>query len=256
MLGVGYVSAASTWVGPTATPPGNNTDSPLNAGYDGQIKQGNLWIKGLTSNGVAELGLIVENGNVGIGTGIPEAVLDVSGSVNFGKKATTYTYNRGNKVTTPPMPKTYTQCPCDVGIAVECGASFTSADGSLSGCLDTSYYSYYSYSRSNNVLSPRNPFSIDSSGKVSVFGSWNVKEINIVYKADTDGFVVGWSNNSTGVIYTDSNNPPTTIRSKDTSDGAGDQGSRNVFSPIRKGDYWKATGVNGGLYWLPLGAAN
>jgi|SRR3989344_8905412 len=32
VAGVGYVSAYSTWVGPTTTPPGNNVDAPINTG--------------------------------------------------------------------------------------------------------------------------------------------------------------------------------------------------------------------------------
>ena len=93
-LCVGYVSASSTWVGPTANPTGGNTDTPLNVGSSIQNKAGpltlgstlgvtgatllnsNLWIK---ATGLAN-GLIVENGNVGIGTTNPGAGLDIQGT--------------------------------------------------------------------------------------------------------------------------------------------------------------------------------
>ena len=79
VIGVGYVSAQS-WTPPTASPPGNNTDTPLNVGNSGQTKSG-----GLTFNtGGAVNGLIVATGNVGIGTVSPQAKLAVQdGSVLF-----------------------------------------------------------------------------------------------------------------------------------------------------------------------------
>lgn len=78
VLGVSYVSASSTWVAPTASAPGNNTDVPLNVGSVGQIKIG-----GLTLNtGGAANGLIVDKGNVGIGVTTPTQKLDVSGQIH------------------------------------------------------------------------------------------------------------------------------------------------------------------------------
>jgi len=44
-LGVTYVYAA--WVGPTAAPPGNNTDAPINTGTTDQIKNGGLGLGSL-----------------------------------------------------------------------------------------------------------------------------------------------------------------------------------------------------------------
>ena len=78
VAGVSYVSAASTWSSPTAAAPGNNVDNPLNVGSAGQVKSG-----GLTLNtGGAATGLIVQNGNVGIGTATPTQKLDVNGVIN------------------------------------------------------------------------------------------------------------------------------------------------------------------------------
>lgn len=63
VLGTFAVSAfAGTWTAPTATPPNGNADAPINVGYTGQIKQGNLWLKGLIDASTpAQYGLVVEN---------------------------------------------------------------------------------------------------------------------------------------------------------------------------------------------------
>lgn len=44
VAGIGVVSAYSTWTPPTATPPGNNVDRPLNVGTTAQAKNGSLTI--------------------------------------------------------------------------------------------------------------------------------------------------------------------------------------------------------------------
>jgi len=79
VAGVAYVSA---WTGPTDTAPDSNTAAPINVSYSSQIKQGNFHIKGLiNATTAATNGLIVENGNVGIGTMNPQSKLDVVGDV-------------------------------------------------------------------------------------------------------------------------------------------------------------------------------
>ncbi len=47
-LGISYVQA--TWVGPTATPPGNNTTAPVNIGSLFQQKTGDFWAKSVGSD--------------------------------------------------------------------------------------------------------------------------------------------------------------------------------------------------------------
>lgn len=60
-FGVQY-AVAQTWVGPSGSPPGNNTPAPLNVGSLGQIKTGGVTLgSGLTAAGVA---LNVPNGKV------------------------------------------------------------------------------------------------------------------------------------------------------------------------------------------------
>jgi hypothetical protein len=52
------------WTSPTASPPGSNVPAPLNTGSTGQSKSGGL----ILNTGGAATGLIVSQGNVGIGT--------------------------------------------------------------------------------------------------------------------------------------------------------------------------------------------
>ncbi len=67
-------AAAGTWVAPTAPPPGNNVDAPLNAGSVLQEKAGGLWIhKGLSVDG-----------NLIIATGTPIKGAFLTALDNFG----------------------------------------------------------------------------------------------------------------------------------------------------------------------------
>lgn len=79
-LGVNVTQAA--WTPPSQLPPDGNVDAPINVGYSPQIKDGWLLIKGMLSASVPNTyGLIVENGNVGIGTLTPTSPLTVKKSV-------------------------------------------------------------------------------------------------------------------------------------------------------------------------------
>ena len=60
---------------PTQDPPGGNVPAPLNVGLIGQYKSGGL----ILNTGGATTGLIVSQGNVGIGTTNPGQKLDVAG---------------------------------------------------------------------------------------------------------------------------------------------------------------------------------
>lgn len=73
------VFAQSAWVGPTATPPGNNTPTPINVSSISQTKIGGLWVGSLGVSGGATI-----NGSVGIGTAIPDAKLEVNSASSGG----------------------------------------------------------------------------------------------------------------------------------------------------------------------------
>jgi hypothetical protein len=69
-----YVSA---WTEPSTAPPGSNVAAPLNTSGTGQSKAGGL----ILNTGGAANGLIVDQGDVGIGTATPSAKLDVVGNI-------------------------------------------------------------------------------------------------------------------------------------------------------------------------------
>lgn len=66
------------WTEPTVVPPSGNVATPLNVGATGQTKSGGLWLN--TSGAVN--GLIVDKGNVGIGTTNPQRKLHIVGGSN------------------------------------------------------------------------------------------------------------------------------------------------------------------------------
>lgn len=73
------VYAQSSWSGPTAPPPGNNTPAPLNVSAVDQLKDGGLGVGRLAVFGNAYV-----SGNVGVGVTAPSQALDVGGYVRGG----------------------------------------------------------------------------------------------------------------------------------------------------------------------------
>ena len=75
----------AAFTAPTTAPPGADAYAPLHTGSDAQSKVGGL----LLNTGGATNGLLVQFGNVGIGTVSPAAKLDVTGEVKFGNTSAT-----------------------------------------------------------------------------------------------------------------------------------------------------------------------
>lgn len=76
-LSISFQSLLAVWLAPSANPPGNNTDEPLNKGSSAQIKGGPLFIN-YDNSPVTPFGLAVY-GKVGIGTAVPRTALELSG---------------------------------------------------------------------------------------------------------------------------------------------------------------------------------
>ena len=70
---------AAAWTAPSVAPTGGNVDAPINVGSVGQFKAGGLV---LNTSGAAN-GLIVQSGNVGIGTVSPISPLSVGPNSEF-----------------------------------------------------------------------------------------------------------------------------------------------------------------------------
>ncbi|MBP9751845.1 MAG: hypothetical protein KBD19_03230 [Candidatus Moranbacteria bacterium] len=73
ILGLG-LQLAEAWTAPSALPPGGNVSGPVTVGDVGQSKAGNL---ALNTSGIYANGLLVPNGNVGIGTVAPNKKLHI-----------------------------------------------------------------------------------------------------------------------------------------------------------------------------------
>ena len=87
LLTLNFVFAFSE---PSSSPPLGNTPAPLNVSSSGQSKAGGL----ILNTGGASNGLIVDQGNVGIGTQSPSAKLDVFGDI----KATAFYYSSDQRL--------------------------------------------------------------------------------------------------------------------------------------------------------------
>ena len=104
-------------------------------------------------------------------------------------------------------------------------------------------------------------------GGGSSFGAWASKSADTVYQASTDGFVSVAGLTPSGDMrrciaygYTDSSNPPATIRVQDGSEDNSGSGhfwaQRHGFTmPVRSGDYWKVTSsgsCTNTVHWIPI----
>jgi len=82
-------------------------------------------------------------------------------------------------------------------------------------------------------------------------GSWVAKSNATTYQASTDGFAIGEALSGASEVdgYTDAATPPTTRRASNWST----TGTRaSITLPVKKGEYWKITGADQYVYWVPL----
>ncbi|MHC4345346.1 MAG: hypothetical protein ACYSUP_11750 [Planctomycetota bacterium] len=106
---------------------------------------------------------------------------------------------------------------------------------------------------------------VDGKHSNEQFGAWAAKSVDVVYQADTDGFVCATIDATDKAYlqgYTDGSNPPTTLRMRghNTYSYSSPNSLENgMMMPVRKGDYWKVTSTGSGgspvvvVCWLPIG---
>lgn len=209
---------AIAWDEPVVPPPGGNIPAPLNTGDTSQIKQGPLSLNVL---GASPTGLIVNrdavflNGNVGIGTTSPSVGEEaLKLDVEGAIGATKYCDQDGNNCKT---------------IAEMAGGGGALALGQWEST---------------------------DSGQAECNGgacAGAVLAINIVYRANTDGFVLARGAYQKGFDfrgYTDSTSA-TTLRLREQMEAVGN-GNGSFTMPVRKDDYWKITGNLSSIYWIPI----
>ncbi len=114
-------------------------------------------------------------------------------------------------------------------------------------------------STSAGVLSWETPPATGFGAWATTTGGGSALVKNTVYTVSGDGFVVVVANSALNqfpylAVYTDSSNPPTTMRGKSAGDA-----SASCTVPVRSGDRWKVT-VSGEtsytIYWLPIGSGS
>jgi hypothetical protein len=79
-LSIAFSQILASWQAPVSSAPTGNVSEPINASSTGQVKDGPLTVNFMTG---APNGLLVPNGNVGIGTTTPSQKLVVNGDVRF-----------------------------------------------------------------------------------------------------------------------------------------------------------------------------
>ncbi len=99
---------------------------------------------------------------------------------------------------------------------------------------------------------------INANNSGSQLGAWASKALATAFQAATDGFVVAYSNNGgdTLTALTDAANPPTTVRSRVIISAEATSSIGTVFTPVRKGDYYKVTSSAGTatVFFIPMGS--
>ena len=138
-LGINYISAANTWVGPTALPPGNNTYPPLNIGTTNQVKDANLSV-GHSANTATDYGLVAYGkirSTVG-GVEFPDGTVQTSAALVGGGKLTAIRQYTTSATWTKPVGLSYVVTEVWGG-----GGGGSDNSGALEGTGGTSSFGSY-----------------------------------------------------------------------------------------------------------------
>ncbi|OGG48663.1 hypothetical protein A3G63_00345 [Candidatus Kaiserbacteria bacterium RIFCSPLOWO2_12_FULL_52_8] len=211
---------------PPTAPPNADAFAPLNTSGAGQVKNG-----GLTLNwtGTAPNGLLVPNGNVGIGTASPGYKLDVNGTTRIGNGTT---------------------------------GSLTLGDSTLSKTVGSYFQMNSGLSGDDFCLNSDSTKCLSKTSGGGDFGSWQSINMNQSYTASGGGFVVvnvDYANGGWGdvVCRTRIETPVGTSRQYGAAFNDGPQ--QSMMSPVRSGDtvrVWQdeCHPSVAHAYWIPLGS--
>ncbi len=107
------------------------------------------------------------------------------------------------------------------------------------------------YASADNVVANDDGLINDNNYYALRLGDWISKSDKTSYQASSDGFVIAYTvGGDSLIIYSDTSNPPTTIRA--ATDTSGEDAFASI--PIKRGDYWKTVGQSASatVWWIPL----
>jgi len=275
-----YVSA---WTEPTAIPPGTNVPAPLNVSNTGQTKIGGLALNtgpdGLISADGAAMGLLIYEGNVGIGTTSPDHRLQIQGGVDIFESSIA-----GGDIAFIDFETAGTGMR-DYRIGVTGGSppsgyptsAFFIAD--VSGDPTESNAPLYTYGvpfviKNGNVgIGTTAPdATLQVNGTVKIIGNRVIRQawsdFNKTYQATTDGFVTAYvredDNDEHGILLSGlvgNSDPPNITVARCSARREYDVDYAFISFPVRKGEFWSVRWDHSPeegagyvrLIWTPLG---
>lgn len=96
-LSISLQSILAAWQAPSGEPPNGNATMPLNISMNGQIKEGGMIIAASSTIGIVN-GLLVLNGNVGLGLTNPQQKLDVAGNIRADNYSVEDNFNLSSQI--------------------------------------------------------------------------------------------------------------------------------------------------------------
>jgi hypothetical protein len=184
------------WTEPTASPPGGNVPAPINVGPQGQLKEGGLMI---ATNPTLTTGLIVQYGNVGIGTTNPIGKLQVGAHI----------YDNNGDVSGWNTPR----CSCDTSSYTrDCPDSWETSDPTGSVCYDQ-FTQFLNRRKSTKfVVVDKSDLIVTSNGNVGIGTTNPTQKLDVAGYVKGTGFCIGsdcrtsWPSQEKGIYVNYSNN--------------------------------------------------